>query len=226
VRRFRFVAGVTAAGVLVVSLGVAWMARAQSADAHFDVTGWGSDATLRLRQDGDALLFAPGIRYVEPPTNMPREEAYRFDPDRRELTPVPAATWTAAAGAIVDCDRAGLVASRVQVDSGELRVDGRVVAGSGRVRHARLSPDGRLVAVLTASGIPVPSFSIVPALGGSAVVGWRRHRLFVPSSGAPVGAAIDIDFGVSDPVPCWSADGRIITYADAAFTRIAFVFIP
>ena len=212
--------------VLLVGLSLAWMAQAQGVDARFDVTGWGSEATLRLRQDGDALLFAPGTRYVEPPAGAPREDAYRFDATRRELRPVPAAAWMAAQGTIVECDRAGLVPSRVQVDNGELRVDGRPVAGTGRVRHARLSPDGRFVAVLSASGVPVPSGSLIPTLGGSAVVGWRRHYIVATSSAEPVGPARAIDFGVSDPVPCWSADGRTVAYADPAFTAVAIVFIP
>ena len=213
-------------GMLIVGLGAAWMALAQAADARFIVTGWGSEATLRMRRDGDAMLFIPGVRYVDPPAGAPREEAYRFDPGRHELSPVSAAAWTAAAGAIVDCDRAGLAPARVQVDDGSLRVDGRVIAGAGRVRHARLSPDGRFVAVLSASGVPVPSLSVIPTLGGSAVVGWRRHRLFATSSATPVGPAIALDFGVSDRVPCWSADGQIVTYADPAFTTVAIVFVP
>jgi hypothetical protein len=213
-------------GVLVAVLGLAWMALAQNADARFDVIGWGTDATLQLRQDGDALLLAPGIRYVDPPAGAAREDAYRFDPDRRELTAIPAATWTVAPGAIVDCDRAGLAPSRVQVEDGALRVNGRVVTGTGRVRHARLSPDGRFVAVLSASGVPVPSLSVIPTLGGSAFLGWRRHRLVATSSGELVGPALDIQFGVTDPVPCWSADGRTVAYADPAFTEVSFVFIP
>jgi hypothetical protein len=93
------------------------------------------------------------------------------------------------------------------------------------VRHARLSPDGRFVAVLSATGVSVPSPSVIPTLGGGGVAGLRQHRLFSTASAAPVGPAISIDFGVSDPVPCWSADGRTVAYADAAFTRVSLVFI-
>lgn len=218
-------AGVVASGLLVMGLGVAWMAFGQAADARFQVAGWGSEATLQMRRDASAVLLAPGQRYLDPPAGAAREDAYRFDPGTRELRPVPVESWKAATGDVVDCDRTGLAPSRIQVDGGELRVDGRAVPVSGRVRHARMSPDGRFVAVLSAWGIRIPSLSLIPTLGGSAVLGWRYHHVFAIPSGDPVGPSIAIDFGVSDSVPCWGPDGRMVVYADPAFTEVAFVLV-
>jgi hypothetical protein len=213
---------------LAAGLGVVWMASAQSVDATFRPVGWGSEATLQLRGDGaGGLLFAPGIRYIEPPQGAARHEAYRYDLALPELTPATSEAWSRAPGAIVDCDRAGLSpASRVDAETGGLRLDGRAVSMSGRVRHVRVSPDERFVAVVTASGIPTPSASPVPALGGRAILGWRFHHVLSKSSREQIGPPAALGFGVSDPMPCWSPDGRIVIYANPAFTTVAIVRVP
>lgn len=173
------------------------------------------------------MLFAPGIRYVEPPVGAARHEAYRYEPGAPDLTPATSEAWSKAPGAIVDCDHAGLsTATGVDAESGDLRIEGRTVPMSGRVRHARVSPDDRFVAVVTASGIPTPSASPVPSLGGRAILGWRFHRVLSKSSREQVGPSIALGFGVSDPLPCWSPDGRMVIYANPAFTSVAIVRVP
>ena len=219
---------VAAVLLLAMGLGVVWIASAQSVDATFRPVGWGSEATLQLRGDGaGGLLFAPGIRYIEPPQGAARDAAYRYDPARPELTPATNEAWSKAPGAIVDCDRAGLSrTSQVDAQSGGLRLDGRIVSMSGRVRHVRVSPNEQFVAVVTAFGIPTPATSPIPTLGGRAILGWRFHHLLSKSSRDPIGAPVALGFGVSDPMPCWSPDGRIVIYANPAFTNVAIIRVP
>ena len=216
---------IVAALLTLVIAFCAWMSLAQAPTATFAQPGWGSGATLQLRADGaGGLLFAPGIRYIDPPAGVLRHDAYRYEPGKRALMPVTTETWSAATGEVVDCDRAGLeLASGVSADGEEFLIKGRAVPIAGRVRQARGSPDGRLVAVVSASAISLPSTSVIPTIGGPRIVGWRYHRLISVASGRPIGDPVGLGFGSSDPTPCWSPDGRLVLYADAAFATLAVV---
>ena len=110
--------------------------------------------------------------------------------------PVTTETWSAATGDIVDCDHAGLeLVSGFSADGEEFLIKGRAVPIAGRVRQARGSPDGRLVAVVSASAISLPSTSVIPTIGGPRIVGWRYYRLISGASGRPIGDPVGLGFG-------------------------------
>jgi hypothetical protein len=215
-------------GVVAVTavIAVVQVQNGRPPDRRYTPVGWGSEATLEIRDDGKGgLVFAPGIRFVDPPVNADRVDAYRLDWASLELRPGTRETWASAAGSVVQCERAGLSPQSVNVVDGDLRVGGRTVATPGGARHARLSPDGRMAAVLSASGISVPRLAPIPALGG-ATVGRRSHRFVSIPSGELLGAPIDLGFGTSDPIPCWSPDGRAVIYGDPGFTDVSLVLAP
>jgi Tol biopolymer transport system component len=60
-------------------------------------------------------------------------------------------------------------------DAETLRVNGRTSQEAGRVRHARVSPDGRWAAIVSASGMSVRSVSPIPTLGGARQP-WRHDQ--------------------------------------------------
>jgi hypothetical protein len=216
-------AAVAIVGFIAIVLAITWMMDAQSADRYFELAGWGSEATLELRQDaGGGILFAPGTRYVDPPLGAAREDVYRLDRTGLELTPLGSPAWNAAPGEVLPCDRAGLVTG-VGLDSGELRFEGRSVPVPGRVLQARISPDGRVVAALSARGVPIPAVRLIPTLGRSAVLGWRYHHFLAFPSGKEIGSPVSLGFGIADPMLCWSPRGDMVIYFDHAFTEVALV---
>jgi hypothetical protein len=215
-------------GALAITAVVVVMQEGQAPDRHVSLVGWGSEATLQLREDGDGgILLAPGIRFLEPIEGAARVDVYRLDLRTREFTPTTTPAWNRAPGDIVNCERAGLTPSAgVSVESNELHIRGRVVPMGGEVHRARLSPSGRLLAVLTASGVSMPRTSLIPTLGGKGMVGWRYHQLAAMPSGEAKGARVALGFGVSDPSPCWSPNDEIIIYSDPAFTDVSLVVVP
>jgi hypothetical protein len=200
----------------------------RSPDRTYQPVGWGSEATLELRDDGpDGLLFAPGIWILQPPVNAERHGAYRLSWASLELIPSTQTAWSSASGSVEQCDRAGLTPrSTLREVDGALFISGHPIATRGQVRHVRLSPNGQLAAVLSASGIRAPDFSPMPALGGGGIVGWRFHQFVTASGGEASTPSIGLGFGVSDPIPCWTPDGRAVVYADPAFTDVSLVLAP
>lgn len=197
-------------------------------DRRYRPIGWGSEATLEIREDGETgLLFSPGIRFVEPPTGVERVDAYRLDWTSLELTPTTRDAWARASGQTTPCERAGLApGSALGVVNGELRIAGAEVPTRGHVRHARLSADGRMAAVLSATGITMPSLAPIPALAGGNIAGWRYHQFVAIPSGERVGPPVALGLGISDPAPCWSPNGRAVIYADSGFTNLSLVLAP
>ena len=214
-------------GLLTLVAAVALMQDGPSADRRFRVTGWGAEASLATRSDENGgVLFAPAIRFVEPPEGAAVVAAYRLDLQTLDLQAVKKDAWDAARGNVVRCEVAGMTTrSNVRVEAGELRIGGKPVPVSGTVRDARLNPDGRLVAVLSASGVTIPRSSTMPTLGGSGIAGWRYHHLVEVASGKLTGSRVALGFGVADPALCWSPNGEVVVYADAAFTDVALVVV-
>ncbi len=219
---------VLAVAVLAIGIVAAYRQDAVQPDRRHRLVGWGSDATLEMRDAGDGgVLLAPGIRIIEPAAGAARVSAYRLDLQSLDVQPVAHAVWMSASGAIVECDRAGLApASRFDVTDGRLQISRRPVSTHGTVRHGRLSPDGRHVAVTSASGASMPRLSPIPTLGGGSVVGWRFHQFVRVPTGDLHGPLVALGFGAADPFPCWTPNGEAVVYADAGFTDIALVLVP
>lgn len=215
---------VVLAGLLTLA-AVTMTQSGSDADHRYRLTGWGSEASLAIRSDrAAAVLLAPGTRFDEPPVGADRVAAYRLDLTTMTMQPVPEEDWMRASGPIVRCESAGIgPRTTVRFDAGELRIGSRTVTVAGSIRDARVSPDGRRLAVLTASGVRLPRLSPIPTLGRGGIAGERYHQTVDMASATPVGQRIALGFGVSDPMVCWSPGGEVVVYADPAFTEVAVI---
>ena len=222
----------TIAAVVVVSLlslGVyAWLKiwpeygdvpRLRTPEWEFrDLDGYSSPQLLLRRETtaGGALLLK----------RSDLKTVYRYDPQTRSIRAVTDVEWQNAGGQIARCS------DQRRLDPAVLRRDDhthKLFAGNREIPTAggyaideMRSPSGKWVAVHSAAG---PATQSIIPMGGDVIFGQRYHELMSLPDLARVGKPVRIP---SDPSrstlhPCWTADEKLVVYADSGFWMLAVV---
>jgi hypothetical protein len=155
------------------------------------------------------------------------EPVYRYDPRTQTLSAVTDKEWLNASGPIAKCmdqlANPGSVQIRVDQGTHKLLIAEREVSTAASLALGSLrSPSGNWVAVLSATGPIVPSFT---PLNGDRVLGRRYHE--VKSLPNAVSAGNSIQIPVVDTITtlqlCWSADEKFVVYNDGSFSSLVVV---
>lgn len=204
-------------------------------------TAWfdGGDLLLRTEEPGSEAFLIRHLTGSErtlydygKPVNEgdPNKTVYRYKPNQNTLEAVRFAEWVLASGKVVDSGRNSLTDISPFRWSGRtltLHFKGTIAKTIGPVvTDVTLSPDGALLAVLSAEGPYRPS--PVPFLGGGTIGGARYYELLRITDGSRQGEAYRFAFGRPESPPmggCWTADGRFVVYGDRA-SRLWIIPVP
>ncbi|MBI1825176.1 MAG: hypothetical protein HY287_12160 [Planctomycetes bacterium] len=163
----------------------------------------------------------------DPPTEALSRNIYQYDSRTNELTMVDQTIWRSKAGAVWhNFAHPKEIARKYPPWSGNgyntdrvLRFDGKRIETAGKaVLWMQLSPDAKLVAVLSAEGYREGAMFFSPS-----VYGRRFHQIFQYETGEPVGAPVMLQDARpnlhSDTIrPTWSADSKYVVYTDGPYS--------
>lgn len=189
-----------------------------------DINYYDEDLMLRREsKEGGALLIKR--------TDL--ETVYRYDPQQRSLSEVGDAEWQKAAGPIAKCFDYGTrkPARDVIVNHdehkhklsigkpGELR---EVPTAGGYPLKDEVSPSGRWVAVLSATGPAIPP--LMP-FTGDFILGQRYHEILSLPDAHRISKAIRFPVrDINDSFyRCWSADEEFVVHTQSQFIYLVVV---
>jgi hypothetical protein len=192
---------------------------------------------LLLRSDADKnglLLKRFDYSYEEKAGEAKaKEKVWRYDPKAITLSLASATDWEKASGPVGDSygrSDWSSSSSLVRIDRKTstrqvLLKDGRklVTAGETPLDFA-ISPSGRKVAILSASGGRSSSGSLLMPFGGNGwIVGQHYHQVWLLPSGLPLGEAVRLPLRSKYDIKLrWSPDEKYVMYNDSWF-RLVFV---
>jgi len=199
---------------------------------YFPLSSWRGHGALQIRLNGDAMLFRhlsweqnekmniPVYEDIGPIPPYPAKDdlspILSIVPTDNTVNIVPGEVWDNAVSITSNCQSQTYEPScRLQQASPyKLTFDGQQTKTAGKsVLQIAVSPSGKYVAVLSATGSPRKSF--LPLIGGDSIGGRRYHQVFRASNGAPIGDPVrlkEANFKDNTIHPCWSPDERYIVY--------------
>ncbi|UCC31890.1 MAG: hypothetical protein JSU86_06350 [Phycisphaerales bacterium] len=194
--------------------------------------GWG-DLHLRLESEASDILL---LTRADPDSSIPHYRTgavYRYEPTTQTVREVSVEQWNKATGKITRFDtmRPSLHWRHVAVKNGAIlvsgdNIDSRTVETTGETALRRkVSPEGDLVAVLTADGEhdPVQHGWVFPSGGGYR--GQHYVELFTFRDMQRRRPALRIPLTTEEGIEsaCWSADGRYIVYSSSNGKRVCII---
>lgn len=220
--------GTRAVGLACVVVGLAGAgAEGGPSSRTIALPGWAVPRTIEMRRLRDGRVrFEPGPLAVPIAGASADDGAFVLDPVSLTLNPaLPPIRPDDGFGATRCEEWVTSLPTGITLDSTRVvRLGERPLEVRGSVRRIGADPSANWLVVMSAIGVPLPSWSPLPALGRrDQTIGWRYHQAFSLPDGVQHGATVALGIWLHDPLICFVPGEPVVAYSDARLSSVTLI---